>query len=76
MLLKYKIDADACDNDGNTALHFAAQNGYKDIISFLLENKCKIKINKDGLTPIHDCCDESLKKLFNQYGFKEDGVYQ
>ena len=36
MLLKYKIDADACDNDGNTALHFAAENGYKDIINFLL----------------------------------------
>ncbi len=24
MLMKYKIDADACDNDGNTALHIAA----------------------------------------------------
>lgn len=23
-LLDNKIDADACDNDGNTALHFAA----------------------------------------------------
>lgn len=24
MLFDYKIDADACDIDGNTALHFAA----------------------------------------------------
>lgn len=24
VLLDNKIDADACDNDGNTALHFAA----------------------------------------------------
>lgn len=29
VLIKYKIDADACDTDGNTALHFAAENGYK-----------------------------------------------
>ena len=29
MLIKYKIDADAYDNDGNSALHFAAENGYK-----------------------------------------------
>ena len=36
MLMNYKIDADACDNDGNTALHIAAENGYKEIISFLL----------------------------------------
>ena len=28
-LIKNKIDADACDTDGNTALHFAAENGYK-----------------------------------------------
>ena len=76
MLFKYKIDADACDNDGNTALHIAAQNGYKDIIIFLLDNNCKIKKNKEGLTPIHDCCDQSLKKVFYQYGFKEDGKYE
>jgi len=36
MLFNYKIDADACDHDGNTALHFAAENGYKEIITFLL----------------------------------------
>lgn len=29
VLFNYKIDADAYDNDGNTALHFAAENGYK-----------------------------------------------
>jgi ankyrin repeat protein len=35
-LVKYKIDTDAYDLDGNTALHFAAENGYKEIISYLL----------------------------------------
>jgi ankyrin repeat protein len=29
VLLLYKIDADSYDFDGNTALHFAAENGYK-----------------------------------------------
>lgn len=29
VLLKNGIDIDAFDNDGNTALHFAAENGYK-----------------------------------------------
>jgi len=73
VLLKYKIDMNAYDNDGNTALHFAAENGYKEIINFLLENKCKILKNKEGQTPIHDCCDESMKKIFYSHGFKEDG---
>jgi hypothetical protein len=25
---------------------------------------------------MHDCCDESLKKIFYQFGFKEDGQYE
>jgi ankyrin repeat protein len=29
MLFRYKIDADAYDIDGNTALHFAAENNHK-----------------------------------------------
>lgn len=57
VLFNYKIEADAFDNDGNTALHFAAENGYKEIIVFLLENKCQILKNNEGLTPMHDCCD-------------------
>lgn len=32
ILVKYKIDINANDTDGNTALHFAAEGGYKDII--------------------------------------------
>lgn len=32
--------------------------------------------NNEGLTPIHDCCDETLKKVFYAYGFKEDGNYE
>ena len=76
VLLQFKIDADAVDTDGNTALHFAAENGYKEIIGFLLESGCRIKRNKDKQTPIHDCSDESHKKIFYMHGFKEDGEYE
>lgn len=38
--------------------------------------QCIIKKNKEGITPIHDCSDENLKKIFYQYGFKEDGIYE
>ena len=40
-----KIDINAYDQDGNTALHFAAENGYKEIIEFLLDSGCKIRKN-------------------------------
>lgn len=41
-----KIDINAYDQDGNTALHFAAENGYKEIIEFLLDSGCKIRKNR------------------------------
>lgn len=54
-LVYRNIDINASDCDGNTALHFAAENGYRDIIVFLIENGCKIKKNREGLTPMSDC---------------------
>ena len=60
----------AVDNDGNTPLHFACQNGYKEIIKYLISLNCNIVKNKDGNTPIDECCDDALKKIFVQYGFK------
>ena len=43
---------------------------------FLIESGCKIKKNREGLTPIHDCCYDYLKKVFYEYGFKEDDFYE
>ncbi len=62
--------------DGNTALHFACENGARDIVQYLLSIYCAIKKNKEGVTPIQDCCDESLKEIFKKYGFEEDGKYE
>lgn len=42
----------------------------------LIENGCKIRRNGQGLTPIDDCCQEYLKKVFHQYGFTENDDYQ
>ena len=57
ILYKFKIDFNTIDNEGNTSLHFAAEAGHKDIIHYLLSIYCTIKKNKDGKTPIDDCCD-------------------
>jgi hypothetical protein len=35
-----------------------------------------LKKNKEGKTPIDDCCDEELKQIFFKYGFKEKGEYE
>jgi ankyrin repeat protein len=45
-LVTNKIDVNAYDQDGNTALHFAAENGYKEIIEFLLDYGSKIRKNR------------------------------
>lgn len=76
VLCLHKIDWDAADLEGNTALHFAAEGGYKEIIIHLLSVGCVLRKNRDKLTPIDDCCDESLKKIFEQNGFKENGDYE
>ena len=39
---------------GVTPLHLGAENGYYDIVDFLLENGCKINFQtNEGLTPLH-----------------------
>ena len=57
VLYEFNIDINAVDNDGNTALHFACENGYKEIVKYLISINCNIVKNKEGLTPIDDCCD-------------------
>jgi len=56
-LIDNKILKDDYDTDGNTALHFAAENGYKDIIIYLLDNNCRLRKSKEGFTTIDDCCN-------------------
>jgi len=41
------------DTDGMTPLHFAARNGNKDMVEFLLANKVKVNaMARGGITPL------------------------
>ncbi|MDR0448137.1 MAG: ankyrin repeat domain-containing protein [Treponema sp.] len=61
--------------DGNTALHFAAQEGYTGYISFMLDKKADIKVdinikNNSGATALHEACRmgnlETIKLLIER----------
>lgn len=52
-LLKAGWLCDAQDNDGNTALHFAASYGLCDVIDVLIQHNADLDIQrKDGATPL------------------------
>ena len=41
-MLRAGIPVDACDQEGNTALHFAAANGHAQVVELLLDRRCSI----------------------------------
>ncbi|KAG9509295.1 Espin, partial [Fragariocoptes setiger] len=52
------VDANAIDNDGATALHFAASRGHLDVVKWLLKyGKAKICPDLNGLTPLDDAAE-------------------
>ncbi|KAJ8019672.1 Ankyrin repeat and IBR domain-containing protein 1 [Holothuria leucospilota] len=57
-----KVDVNAADSDGNTALHYAAESGYSTLVELLLDNGASLFAeNIDKETP----CDRAEKqKLF------------
>lgn len=66
LLIKSGIELNNQDNDGNTALHYAAQLGHKDIVNLLLsQDKIKIHLrNKLGSTPKEMATSNDIQKLF------------
>ena len=48
MLVKAKINLDYQDEDGYTALHYAVECGYKELIKFLIDSgaNLSLKTNK------------------------------
>ena len=52
-LIEQGADINATDQAGETALYYAANNGHRDVIEFLLGKGADLSsINKDGLTPV------------------------
>lgn len=66
LLIKSGIELNSQDNDGNTALHYAAQLGHKDIVNLLLsQDKIKIHLrNKLGSIPKEMATSNDIQKLF------------
>lgn len=52
VLLKAGIDIDHQDEDGNSALHIATENGYTDIVEHLIKANCMIIKNKSNQSPL------------------------
>lgn len=53
-LLNLGEDVDSIDEQGNTALHFSAENGFEEIAALLLSRRADANAaNEDGDTPLH-----------------------
>ena len=53
MFLDQGIDANACDEDGQTALHIAAKNGYLEVAVLLLDASVDVHATTIGETALH-----------------------
>ena len=66
-LLEMGAAIDAQDDEGNTALHIAAKNNFKDICEVLISNQADHLLeNKEGFKP-QDIANEQLRKDLNSY---------
>ncbi|VUZ55031.1 unnamed protein product [Hymenolepis diminuta] len=61
VILRYSKNIDKSDNYGNTALHYAAINGFMDGVNLLIKNRCNLNVqNIIGLSPL-------MEAIFNHH---------
>ena len=66
-LIEHGAALDAQDDEGNTPLHIAAKNNFRDICETLIANQADHLLeNKENLKP-QDCANEELRKHLNEY---------
>ena len=52
-LIEGGVDVNGVDEDGDTALYYAANRGFVDCLKVLLEANADVKATSDGWTPLH-----------------------
>ena len=71
LLIKMGAKIDLVDNDFNTCLHYASNQGYEDIVIFLLTSSANITIkNNLGRTPVDLSLNYETYLLFVNYSKK------
>jgi hypothetical protein len=64
LLLANKADVTVKNSKGTTPLHFAAQEGYKEVAELLLASKADVNAkNNDGYTPLHFAAAQGRKEM-------------
>lgn len=60
----YSNDVDILNEDGQTALHIAAKEGFEDMVKLLIDNKADInKEDKKSNTPLHYAVNKGYRKI-------------
>ena len=52
------------DDKGFTPLNWAARNGHRDVVAFLMEKGCSVEVPSfGGMKPIHHACNKNLERI-------------
>lgn len=55
---------DVCNNQGNTALHWACINGHEEVVRVLMENSAEpSKLNEFERTPVDEALDRGYQNV-------------
>lgn len=76
-LLGEGVDIDTQDEGGDTTLHYAARKGHNHIITYLLEHRAKISLNKRNRTALLDAYANNRRetvKIITKFSLERNSV--